>query len=257
MFKTQIQAYLQRHSLSQIQLKGVMFDMDGVLFNSMPFHTTAWHNAMKRHGLHLSKEEAYLHEGRTGAGTIQIVMRREQRRDATPEEIEAIYHDKSEEFNRFPLAPAMPGALQVVRQVRQTGLTALIVTGSGQKSLLSRIEENYPALFNPDFMVTAFDVKHGKPHPEPYLIGLRKSHLLPHEALVVENAPMGVEAGHAAGVFTIAVNTGPMPDEALIQAGADVLFHSMQDFADHWKDLYEAICRTTLKPQETTLISKS
>ena len=52
------------------KLKAVLFDMDGVLFNSMPYHSEAWHKVMKSHGLTLSREEAYMHEGRTGAATI-------------------------------------------------------------------------------------------------------------------------------------------------------------------------------------------
>ena len=63
--------------------------------------------------------------------------------------------------------------------------------------------------FRRELMVTAFDVKYGKPHPEPYLMALQKGGLAPNEAIVVENAPMGVQAGAAAGIFTVAVNTGP------------------------------------------------
>ena len=59
------------------KLKAVLFDMDGVLFNSMPYHSEAWHQVMKTHGLDLSREEAYMHEGRTGASTINIVFQRE------------------------------------------------------------------------------------------------------------------------------------------------------------------------------------
>lgn len=51
--------------MSQKKIKAVLFDMDGVLFNSMPYHSEAWHNVMKSHGLTLSREEAYMHEGRT------------------------------------------------------------------------------------------------------------------------------------------------------------------------------------------------
>ena len=47
------------------KLKAVLFDMDGVLFDSMPYHSEAWHTVMKSHGLTLSREEAYMHEGRT------------------------------------------------------------------------------------------------------------------------------------------------------------------------------------------------
>ena len=59
------------------KLKAVLFDMDGVLFDSMPYHSEAWHKVMKSHGLTLSREEAYMHEGRTGASTINIVFQRE------------------------------------------------------------------------------------------------------------------------------------------------------------------------------------
>ena len=45
----------------------------------------------------------------------------------------------------------------------------------------------------------------------------------------------------AAGVFTIAVNTGPLPDEALLSQGANLLFHSMQEFCDEWENVYEVL----------------
>ncbi len=244
MFKSEIESYLRVHKYSRFQLKGVLFDMDGVLFNSMPYHASAWHLAMKNNGLSLSKEEAYLHEGRTGAGTIEIVMQREQNRKPTPQEIEVIYQDKSAEFNKFPEAPAMPGALELVQKIRKTGLTASIVTGSGQQSLLSRIEAHFMDLFDPRKMVTAYDVKMGKPHPEPYLMGLQKHGFSPFEAIVVENAPLGVAASHAAGLFTVAVNTGPMPDNILLDAGADLLFPSIQAFSQQWEDLYKDLTET-------------
>ena len=86
-------------------------------------------------------------------------------------------------------------------------------------------------------MVTAFDVQRGKPDPEPYLMGLQKGGLRAEECVVVENAPLGVRAAKAAGIFTIAVNTGPLPDEALINEGADLLLPSMQTLCDVWEQL--------------------
>ena len=65
-------------------------------------------------------------------------------------------------------------------------------------------------------MLTAFDVKYGKPNPEPYLIALKKGGFKPNEPLVIEHAPLAVQAGVAAGIFTIAVNTGPLHDLSLI-----------------------------------------
>lgn len=223
-----------------VQLKSVLFDMDGVLFDSMPHHAEAWHKTMQAHGLDLSREEAYLHEGRTGAGTINIVCRRQWGRDATPEEIERIYQEKSVEFNKYPEAKRMPGAWELLQKLKAGGLIPMVVTGSGQRSLLDRLEHNFPGMFRRELMVTAFDVKHGKPDPEPYLMALEKGNLRPGEAVVIENAPLGVEAAHKAGIFTIAVNTGPLDGQVLLDAGADLLFPSMQALCDAWEGLLQA-----------------
>lgn len=221
------------------RLKAVLFDMDGVLFDSMPSHSEAWHKVMKSHGFTLSREEAYMHEGRTGASTINIVFQRELGREATQEEIESIYHEKSALFNSYPEAKPMPGAWELLQKVKKNGLIPMVVTGSGQLSLLERLERNYPGMFRKELMVTAFDVKYGKPNPEPYLMALKKGRLEADEAIVVENAPLGVEAGHNAGIFTIAVNTGPLDGQVLLDAGADLLLPSMQALSDQWNTLFE------------------
>lgn len=236
-----IARYLQRSGHSFINLKSILFDMDGVLFNSMPYHADAWHKVMERHGLHLSREEAYLHEGRTGAATINIVYRRQHGKDATPEMIESIYAEKSAEFSINPEPERMPGAWEVLQKIKSEGLTPMVVTGSGQNSLLDRLSHNFPGMFRRELMVTAFDVKYGKPNPEPYLMALQKGGFRANEAIVVENAPMGVQAGVAAGIFTVAVNTGPIDGQVLLDAGADVLFASMQEFSDHWEELRESL----------------
>ena len=62
----------------------------------------------------------------------------------------------------------------------------------------------------------------------------------PNEAIVIENAPLGVEAGHKAGIFTIAVNTGPLNGEILLNAGADLLFPSMQSLCESWERISPA-----------------
>ncbi len=215
--------------------------MDGVLFDSMPYHAEAWHTAMKSRGLDLSRNEAYLHEGRTGAGTINHVYQRQFGKDATQEEIETIYQIKSDLFNTHPEPLPMKGAWELLQKVKASGLVPTIVTGSGQASLLDRLEHNFPGTFRKELMVTAFDVKHGKPNPEPYLMALEKGGLKPHEAIVVENAPLGVQAGVAAGIFTIAVNTGPLDDQVLLDAGADMLFPSMQALCDGWEDFLKTL----------------
>lgn len=236
-----IRQYCNSHGYERMDLKTIMFDMDGVLFDSMPNHAWAWHKAMEFYGLDLPEAEAFMHEGRTGAGTINIVIRRQLGRGADADECERIYEKKSFYFNQRPEARRMPGALEVVTAVKQCGITPIIVTGSGTKSLLSRIEENYPGLFHHEWMVAARDVTIGKPNPEPYLMGMKKAgNLTPQQTMVVENAPLGVQAGVAAGCFVIAVNTGPLPDSALTDQGAHLLFHSMTELSQHIKDIIYA-----------------
>lgn len=224
-----------------MRLKAVLFDMDGVLFDSMPNHAASWSAVMTEFGLEMTPEEAYMHEGRTGADTINILTRRHWGRDATDEEVRQIYEAKCRAFNGCPEAPRMAGAAEVLCRVKNAGCRVVVVTGSGQRSLLDRLELNYPHTFSRDYMVTSFDVEHGKPHPEPYLRGLAKAGVEPWEAVVVENAPLGIRAGAAAGLFTIAVNTGPLPDDVLFDAGADLLYSSMQALADGWDELFGAL----------------
>ena len=228
-------------SQKKIHLKAVLFDMDGVLFNSMPYHAEAWHKVMKAHGFDLSREEAYMHEGRTGAGTINLISQRQHGREATQEEIQTIYQEKSNEFNKYPEPERMPGAWELLQKIKASGLTPMIVTGSGQLSLLDRLELNFPGMFCRELMVTAFDVKHGKPNPEPYLMALEKGGFKADEAVVIENAPLGVQAGVAAGIFTIAVNTGPLDDQVLLDKGADTLFASMQSLCNEWETFIQSI----------------
>ena len=224
--------------------KAFLFDMDGVLYDSMPNHATSWVAAVQKYGLSMTREEVYMNEGRTGAGTIHALTQRTWGRDATEEEIANIYQTKSDVFNTCPTALPMPGADSVLNNVHARGWLPLIVTGSGQKSLLDRLNQAYPGIFKRELMVTAFDVTQGKPFPEPYLKGLEKagialnedgSPLRPEEAVVVENAPLGIRAAKAAGIYCIAVNTGPLPDQVLIDAGADIVFPNMQALSDHIK----------------------
>lgn len=234
MFEKAIQNYLKEKGYNKINLKAVLFDMDGVLFDSMKNHAKAWNKAMAMYDMNLSEEEAYMHEGRTGASTINIVSARERGYEASEDEIKKIYQTKSDIFNSLPKAEPMQGTYTLLQEIKNSGLQPVLVTGSGQLSLIDNLNHHFPGIFQKEYMVTAYDVKFGKPNPEPYLMGLKKSGIAPNEAVVVENAPLGVKAGVAAGIFTIAVNTGPLPDNALLDEGANLLFNSMQELADNW-----------------------
>jgi HAD superfamily hydrolase (TIGR01509 family) len=212
-------------------IKAVLFDMDGVLYDSMPLHIRAWSMVSDKYQLSYTPEDFYLFEGRTGGSTLDVLFRRTFGRDATEEEKRQIYQEKVDFFNRENTGRVMPGAVEVLEQVKAFGLEALLVTGSGQHSLINKLNQDFPGCFKPGKMVTAFDVQYGKPHPEPYLMGLAKAGVQASEAVVVENAPLGVQSAVAAGIFTVAVNTGPLPDKVLTDEGASLLFPDMHTLA--------------------------
>ena len=213
-------------------VKAALIDMDGVLYDSMPFHAQSWHQLFLDLGVTNSDpDEYYLYEGMKGSDTIGLILKRELNRETTEEERNEIYAQKTELFRHCGEAEKMQGATDMLQAVKDLGLTTVLVTGSGQPSLLDKISHDYPGYFPKERMVTAFDVVNGKPHPEPYLKGLEKAGVKPSEAIVIENAPLGVRAGKAAGIFTIAVTTGPIPREAFEKEGADLIFPDMPSFA--------------------------
>jgi len=241
MFEENKRLYFEKYGFEHLQLKAVLFDMDGVLFNSMPYHAKSWSAAATKFHLDMSLEEAYEYEGRTGKSTINLLARRTWGRNATDQELKTIYQEKCRIFNSYPEAEKIEGALDLVEKVRKDGFQTVLVTGSGQLSLLGRLNRNFPEIFQKDLMVTSFDVKHGKPSPEPYQKGLFKAGIHPWEAIVIENAPLGIRSAVAAKIFTIAVNTGPLPDKKLLCEGANLLFHSMEDLANTWETLRNEI----------------
>lgn len=234
--------YLTTHKYKEFDLKAVLFDMDGVLYDSMKWHAKSWKETMDEFDIPSSPDEFYLYEGMVGRHTINYLMNREKKRDATEEEIKEIYKRKTELFTKYNDNSLIPFAYDFVKRVNDEGLKCVVVTGSGQPSLINKLEHNYPGLFDTKSMVTAFDVENGKPHPEPYLMGLKKAgDLRPNQAIVIENAPRGVEAAVAAGIFTIAINTGPLDEEVLWNSGANIVLPSMEALYNNWDDYYTII----------------
>jgi HAD superfamily hydrolase (TIGR01509 family) len=235
---TAFKEYLNKHHYRNFDLKAVLFDMDGVLYDSMKWHAKSWKETMDEFNISSTPEEFYLYEGMVGSHTINYLMKREKGRGATDDEVKTIYKRKTELFSAYNDGSLIPYAYDFVKKVHGQGLICAVVTGSGQPTLINKLEYNFPGLFKKELIVTAFDVKHGKPHPEPYLMGLEKAgHLKPNQAIVIENAPRGVEAAVATGIFTIAVNTGPMPDKALADAGANIVLPSMKALYDKWEEI--------------------
>ena len=211
--------------------KAYFFDMDGVLFDSMPRHAIAWEEVMKQHGLPFTAYDCYINEGRTGESVIREAFQKALGRDATQEEVKTIYAEKSAYYHQLlqTTTPTIPGVADVLQFVKEQGHQIWVVTGSGMRTLLDSLNEVFPSIFQQDQMITAFDVTQGKPHPEPYLRAWERSGLSKEQCLVIENAPLGVRSGKAAGLTVYAVNTGILEREDLLQAGADIVFDSMHE----------------------------
>lgn len=213
-------------------LRAALIDMDGVLYDSMKYHTLAWQRMISELGIECTRDEFYLYEGMTGKATINLIFNRAYGRDATAQEVERLYARKARYFIEYGKKETMPDADRMLSVMMKHNIDRVLVTGSAQNSLLERLNTDYPGAFTDDKRVTAHDVRNGKPDAEPYLKGLEKGGVLACQAIVIENATLGVQAGTAAGIMTFGITTGPVPADAMLEAGADVVFSSMPVFAD-------------------------
>ncbi len=231
----EIEQYLEKHDFKAFTPKVVLFDMDGVLYDSMPNHAIAWQKTMQLYGIHFTAADAYATEGARGVDTIRLYWRKQKGEEITEERAQEIYDVKTRFFHEMPTAPVFEGVVPLMRKIKSSGLTIGVVTGSGQRPLIQRLVEDFGEFLDEEHIVTAYDVERGKPNPDPYQMGLKKAgNLQPNEGIVVENAPLGVEAGVAAKIFTVAVNSGPLPDSTLSQAGANIVYKTMTQFCRDW-----------------------
>lgn len=216
--------------------KVVLFDMDGVLYDSMPNHGVAWQRAMKEFGIHFTLEDSYATEGARGVDTIRKYAKAQLGKELSEEEAQQMYDVKAHYFHEMPEAKVFDGVIDLMQKIKASGLKIGIVTGSAQLPLIERVTRDFGEFVSKNQITTAYDVKRGKPNPDPYLMGLKKAgNYLPEEGIVVENAPLGVHAGVAASCYTVAINSGPLADSVLLNEGADILFPTIREFADNWE----------------------
>lgn len=224
--------------------KVVLFDMDGVLYDSMPNHGVAWQRAMKEFGIHFTLEDSYATEGARGVDTIRKYAKAQLGKELSEEEAQQMYDVKAHYFHEMPEAKVFDGVIDLMQKIKASGLKIGIVTGSAQLPLIERVTRDFGEFVSKDQITTAYDVKRGKPNPDPYLMGLKKAgNYLPEEGIVVENAPLGVHAGVTAGCYTVAINSGPLADSVLLNEGANILFPTIRAFADNWECVLENLSK--------------
>jgi beta-phosphoglucomutase len=209
-----------------------LFDMDGVITDSMPNHVEAWRQIFEKSGIRVSRREILLREGERGMVTLEALFAAKGR-TLSETEMAGLLAEKEDTFRSLPCSPMFPGAADLVRELFLRGKKLALVTGTS----MAEAEANIPPdLFRCFHTVVSGDlVCWGKPDPEPYLRAINALRVLPRDALVIENAPYGIQSAREAGICCVAVATS-LPEEEL--QGADRIV----------KDLREL--RTLLLPED-------
>ena len=114
MIEEAISRYLKENNQTEINPKAVLFDMDGVLYDSMKFHARSWKEIAEEYNLEADEYDFYLYEGRTGACTINELFMKTFGREATEEEKHSIYEKKAAKFRAYNDGEAMPGTAEVL-----------------------------------------------------------------------------------------------------------------------------------------------
>ncbi len=203
-----------------------IFDHDGVLVDSLQLHQDAWLEMGRRTGLTLTP--AFIHE--TFGMTNPSIFRRLLGDDVSDEDIArfgGIKEDCYRESARGVLG-LMPGVRELLDELTAHGVRLAI----GSSGVLPNLELTVSQCgLSGRFAAIASleDIQRGKPDPEVFLVAAKKAGVLPSRSVVFEDAPVGIQAAKAAGMWAIGVET-THPSASLIEAGADEVVASLVDY---------------------------
>ncbi len=186
------------------KLQAVIFDMDGVIADTEPFHTRAYVEVLKTFGIHVSKNQyrkAITEDGKTIATWFA-----ELGGDAT--QIDELYRRKDRIY--FPLlrerGVPRPGLLSLLSDLKGSSVPCGLAT-SGRRVNAEFVLDLFDLRQFFAVTLTLEDVTQVKPHPEVFLLSLKRLSAQPHCAVVLEDAPKGVRAAVDAGITVVAVPT--------------------------------------------------
>ncbi|MDD3344960.1 MAG: HAD family phosphatase [Candidatus Omnitrophica bacterium] len=211
----------------KIKPEAVIFDMDGVIVDSMPYHFIAWYEALRPWGVRVSCFEVYAQEGERWETTLKGLLAREKIKPSH-RLLKEIFSLRQKIFKRYFKRHIFCGAYELLEELKKRGFLLGLVTGSP----LNEIKRILPARMRRLFasVVAGNQVKNGKPHPEPYLTAARLLGVRPQNCLVVENAPFGISSAKKAGMACVAVSTS-LPREYLSEA--DAVVDRLSRITDH------------------------
>jgi beta-phosphoglucomutase len=199
--------------------KGIIFDMDGVLVDAMPFHCKAIQTAAKQEvNIDVTQRDVYLLEGMPGEDMVKELLR-QKRYTGNIEELSnddsdrlnflahRIHERKKKVFQQINASAPINGAREVVSNI---GCKKALVSGAAKQEVDSIIDK-YFGKDAFDVVVSGEDLEEGKPSPDPFQTALIKMGLTESEAIVVENAPLGVKAANNAKLKCIVtLNNTPL-----------------------------------------------
>lgn len=213
--------------------RGAIFDWDGVIINSARHHEVSWERLARE----VDKQLPEGHFKRGFGMKNEVIIPGQLRWTSDPEEVrrlslrkEAIYREVVRELG----ITALPGVESWLRTLREAGIPCVIGSSTHRENITTTLE----VLGLGDFfaaIVTAEDVKHGKPDPEVFLTAAKKIGVEPAAGVVFEDALVGIAAAKAAGMRVVAVATTE-PKEKLAHADWVVERLDKLSLAKLWAD---------------------
>ena len=204
--------------MGQPRTSAFIFDMDGTMVDSMPFHAKSWVEFTRRHGLDFDVEELLRRTtGRNGPECMRVLFERE----IDDDEAWTLVAEK-ETIYRELFAPAFAevgGFNAFARQARESGLKVGVGTAGDRHNIafaFSHLKMD-PA---PHAVVGGDEGLPGKPEPAIFLEAARRLGVEPANCIVFEDAPFGIEAARRAGMRAVAICSSHTPEQL---AGPHVL----------------------------------
>lgn len=182
----------------------MIFDLDGVLVNSMPTHFQAWKAAFaKVAGIEIAQRDVYLLEGMRGMELIEKIF--EQKNFSKRSLARKVHDEKARIFKEIRKSEPFEGVREMIAGME---CAKAVVSGSTKNDVETILEEAF-GRDRFDAIITADDIEKGKPDPSAFLEALERIKVSPKEAVVVENAPLGVMAANNAsiGCYLVLNNT--------------------------------------------------
>ncbi len=183
-------------------VRAVLFDYDGVIVDSMEDNFHAWERAFADYHVAIARKSFFPLEGMSPFGITSALG---QQYHVPKRHYKTISTAKDAYYYKYHVFRLFPNVTETLETLKRWGIRIGLVTGGIQERLLKATPEAVLALF--DVIVTSEMVTNTKPDPEPYAKALELLFIPPTEALVVENAVLGVMSAQTAGIYCLAVPT--------------------------------------------------